>query len=54
ENIVAGEVRLEGTLRYFNPAIRVVLHEELRRAFAVADALGGEGRVEIRDGNPPV
>ena len=54
ENIVAAEVRLEGTLRYFNPEVREQLHEELRRAFAVASALGGEGRIEIRDGNPPV
>ena len=54
ENILSGEVRLEGTLRYFNPEVRDVLHEELRRAFAVADALGGEGRIEIRAGNPPV
>ncbi|MEE8521821.1 MAG: amidohydrolase [Gemmatimonadota bacterium] len=54
ENILSGEVRLEGTLRYFNPEVRDILHEELRRAFAVADALGGEGRIEIRAGNPPV
>jgi amidohydrolase len=54
ENILSGEVRLSGTLRYFNPEVRTKLHEELRRAFAVADALGGEGVIEIRDGNPPV
>jgi amidohydrolase len=54
ENILAGEVRLEGTLRYFDFDVRERLHEELRRAFAVADAMGGEGRIEIRHGNPPV
>lgn len=54
ENIVAAEVRLEGTLRYFDPDVREAIHAGLRRAFAVADALGGEGRIEIRDGNPPV
>ncbi len=53
-NILAGEVHLEGTLRYFNPDVRVRLHDELRRAFSIADALGGQGRLEIRDGNPPV
>ena len=54
ENILIGEVRLEGTLRYFDPAVRAVMHRELRRAFAVADALGGEATIEIREGNPPV
>jgi amidohydrolase len=54
ENILAGEVRLEGTLRYFDDDVRAALHEGLRCAFAVADAMGGEGRIEIRAGNPPV
>ncbi len=53
-NILCSEVRLEGTLRYFDSDVRGTLHEELKRAFAVADAMGGEGRIEIRDGNPPV
>jgi amidohydrolase len=54
ENIVSSEVRLEGTLRYFDNHVRDKLHEELRRAFAVADAMGGAGTVEIRPGYPPV
>jgi amidohydrolase len=54
ENILCAEVRLEGTLRYFNREVRERLHRELRSAFAIANALGGEGVVEIRDGNPPV
>ncbi|UCC83181.1 MAG: amidohydrolase [Gemmatimonadota bacterium] len=53
-NILCSEVRLEGTLRYFDSEVRSTLHEELQRAFAVADAIGGEGRIQIRDGNPPV
>ncbi len=54
DNILCDEVRLEGTLRYFDLEVRQRLHQELRRAFAVADALGGAGRIEIREGNPPV
>lgn len=54
ENILASEVRLEGTLRYFSDEVRTTIHDELRRAFAVADAMGGRARLEIRDGNPPV
>ncbi len=54
ENILASEVHLEGTLRYFSAEVRRTIHDELRRAFAVADAMGGNGLLEIRDGNPPV
>ncbi|MGD8869051.1 MAG: amidohydrolase [Gemmatimonadales bacterium] len=54
ENILASEVRLEGTLRYFSDEVRKTIHDELRLAFAVADAMGGRARLEIRDGNPPV
>jgi len=54
ENILSSEVQLTGTLRYFDFAVREQLQEELRRAFAVADAMGGEGRIEIKSGNPPV
>ncbi|NIR45986.1 MAG: amidohydrolase [Gemmatimonadetes bacterium] len=54
ENIVASAVHLEGTLRYFERDVRQRLHAELRRAFAVADALGGTGRLEISEGYPPL
>jgi amidohydrolase len=54
ENILSSEVRLTGTLRYFDFSVREQLQEELRRAFAVPDAMGGEGRIEIKSGNPPV
>jgi amidohydrolase len=54
ENIISGAVRLEGTLRYFDADVRERLHQELRRAFTVADAMGGAGEIEIREGNPPV
>jgi amidohydrolase len=54
ENILADEVRLEGTLRYFSDEVRKTIHDELQRAFAVADAMGGNGLLEICHGNPPV
>ncbi|NIN72332.1 MAG: amidohydrolase [Gemmatimonadetes bacterium] len=53
-NILCSEVRLGGTLRYFGSEVRRTLHEELKRAFAVADAMGGEGEIEIRPGYPPL
>jgi len=41
-NVIPSEVRLAGTVRSFDPAVRDVLHAELRRAFDVARALGGD------------
>jgi amidohydrolase len=54
ENIVAGDVTLRGTVRYFDEDVRDTLHAELRRALAVADALGGSCELDLRYGYPPV
>lgn len=54
ENVVADRVRLEGTIRYFDEAVRGVLHGELKRALDVARALGGETELDLRPGYPPV
>jgi amidohydrolase len=53
ENILAERVSLDGTLRYFDPAVRQRLRESLLQALAVADALGGSHEIRIRDGYPP-
>jgi len=54
ENIIADRVALRGTVRYFEPDVRRVLHRELERALAVAAALGGRTRLELRPGYPPL
>lgn len=54
ENIIADEVVLRGTVRYFEDDVRTILHRELRRAFAVVDALGGATSIDLRHGYPPV
>ncbi|MBI4408548.1 MAG: amidohydrolase [Gemmatimonadetes bacterium] len=54
ENVVAERVVLQGTLRYFDAAVRQTLQHELRQAFSVVDALGGRAQVELRAGYPPV
>jgi amidohydrolase len=53
ENILAARVSLDGTLRYFDPAVRQRLRESLDQALAVARALGGDAELELRDGYPP-
>ncbi|TVP79584.1 MAG: amidohydrolase, partial [Gemmatimonadales bacterium] len=54
QNIIADRVRLEGTLRYFDPAVRRRLREGVEGAMEVARALGGEAELTIRDGYPPL
>jgi amidohydrolase len=54
ENVIAEEVALRGTIRYFDEGVREVLRGELYRAAAVAEALGGEATVDYREGYPPV
>lgn len=53
-NVVADRVRILGTLRYFDEGVRGRLREGIRRSFEIARTLGGEARVEFRDGYPPV
>lgn len=54
ENILADDVLLKGTLRYFETPVRDTIQRELRRALSVADALGGTTELELRPGYPPV
>jgi amidohydrolase len=54
ENIVADTVTMQGTIRYFEEDVRIALHDALRSALRIADALGGRGEVQVRAGYPPV
>jgi len=54
ENVIAGNVSLAGTVRYFDESVRKTLHGELRRAFSVVDTLGGTSRIALVEGYPPV
>lgn len=53
-NVTPNEVTLDGTLRTYSPVLRQQLAEELERAFQVARALGGDYRLHIRRGEPPL
>jgi IAA-amino acid hydrolase len=54
ENVIAETVKFHGTLRYFEPAVRSILHRELKAALGVVDALGGQSKLDLRFGYPPV
>jgi IAA-amino acid hydrolase len=53
-NVVADEVTLRGTLRYFLEEVRTRLHEGLTGAFKGLEAQGALVEVEIQRGYPPV
>jgi len=54
ENILAGEVRMTGTLRTFESETRDSLIAEMERACGVARALGGDFELTISPGYDPV
>lgn len=51
-NVIPGEVVLTGTIRSFSPEVRRTLWAEVRRAFALAEALGGRSGLKIEEGYP--
>jgi amidohydrolase len=54
ENILAGEVRMTGTIRTFDPETREALFAEMEQACSVARALGGDFALKIIPGYIPV
>jgi amidohydrolase len=53
-NVIPASVELTGTIRSYSEEIRVQLHEELERAFALTRAFGGDYTLKIRRGYPSV
>lgn len=53
-NIIADEVKIEGTFRAHTPEIRQHLAEELQRACGVVKALGGDTELTVIEGYPPL
>jgi IAA-amino acid hydrolase len=51
-NIIPSEVNIQGTLRSFSPQVRQSLREEVHRAFNLAETLGGQYTLEIKEGYP--
>ena len=54
ENIISDSVRLTGTVRSFDPAIRDLLEEELEDVTAIVQKMGGDYRYAFVRGNPAV
>jgi amidohydrolase len=54
DNILAGQVRMTGTIRTFEPETREVLFAEMEQACSVARTLGGDFTLKIIPGYIPV
>ncbi len=53
-NVLADRVRLEGTLRYFDPDVRRRLVEAVEGSFGMLERLGAKVDVHVGPGYPPV
>ncbi len=51
-NVIAEDVRMEGTIRSFNEDVRKLLKDELERACSIARVLGGDYVLKYEQGYP--
>jgi amidohydrolase len=54
DNVLAGQVKMTGTIRTFEPETREALFAEMEQACSVARALGGDFQLKIIPGYIPV
>jgi amidohydrolase len=54
ENVIPDRVKLTGTLRFTNLEVQQQIHVEIKRAFDVAKALGGDYELRFEIGGPPM
>jgi len=54
ENVIPGQVELNGTIRFMDPTVQKTIHAEIERAFEIARILGGDYQLKIVKGTPPM
>ncbi len=54
QNVIPEMVEITGTLRYADPVIHPQIREEIERAFAIAQNLGGDYELRFEYGGPPM
>lgn len=54
QNVIPAHVDISGTLRYTDIAVQKQIHDEMRRAFALARTLGGDYEIRFELGAPPM
>jgi amidohydrolase len=54
ENVIPESVKISGTLRFTDEAVQQRIHVEMRRAFDIVTALGGNYELKFEIGGPPM
>ena len=54
ENVIPESIKLNGTLRFTDEKVHQQIHEEIKRAFDIAKALGGGYELRYEIGGPPM
>ncbi|HEX9331051.1 MAG TPA: M20 family metallopeptidase [Anaerolineales bacterium] len=54
ENVIPERVKITGTLRFTNEKVHQQIHKEIKRAFDIAKALGGDYELRYEIGGPPM
>lgn len=54
ENVIPDSIKITGTLRFTTPEVQKQIHDEIRRAFETARALGGDYELKLEIGAPPM
>ncbi len=54
ENVIPERVRITGTLRYTEKHVQEKIHTEIKRSFELARTLGGDYKLYIEIGSPPM
>ena len=54
ENVIPESIKLTGTLRFTDEKVHQQIHEEIKHAFDIAKALGGDYELRYEIGGPPM
>lgn len=54
DNVIPEKVELTGTMRFLETHVQEKLHEEIERAFQIARTMGGDYKLKIVKGYPPM
>jgi amidohydrolase len=54
ENVIPEQVKMTGTLRYLEKSVQKQIHTEIRRAFEIARAFGGDFDLKFEIGTSPM
>ena len=54
ENVIPEHVDISGTIRFMEEEVRRRIHREMEQAFRVSRAMGGDYKLKIENGTPPM